>query len=171
MEVPRNRDCVALFKGDAYPCEVDTELATNGWLGGQGVQWISDTGDRFRVTRSDGLYSGFLLSGSNELGDRFTGLTQSQPIYQIATLCSGGWLIMTVAFERYTWLSRQGGPLVEIVYQESDRLVFSNRGWWTKEDEWTLSGDPRGANEYFIAFVVQPPKASNNYYMTVQTSI
>ena len=79
---------------------------------------------------------------------------------------------MTTSFERYTWASRNmGGPLVEIPYQESDRLVFSNRGFWTREDEWTLSGDPRAPNAYFIGFVVQPPSASNDYFMTIQTSI
>lgn len=170
-ETPRFRDCVVLFKGDAYPCEVDSELALNGWPGGQAVQWTPDPGDRFMVTRSDGLYAGFLLKGSNESGDRFTAITQNQPIYRVATLCAGGWLIMTTAFERYTWASRQLGPLVEIVYQESDRLVFSNRGWWTNEDEWVLSGDPRAPNSYFIGFVVQVPSDANNHFMTIQTSI
>lgn len=171
-ETFRNRDCVTLYKGDAYPVEVNTDLALNGWMGGQGVQWVEDPMDRFIVGRSDGLYAGFLLKGSNELGDDYSAITRNQPLYRIATLCAGGWLIMTRAFERYTWASRiGGGPLVEISYQISDRLVFSNRGFWTKEDEWVLSGDPRAPNDYYIGFVAQIPTESNDYFMTIQTSI
>jgi len=167
----RNRDCVTLVKGDAYPAEVSAALAAQGWPGGQGVQWVSDPGDRFVVGRSEGLYAGFLLKGSNESGDQYTAITQNQPYYRVATLCAGGWLIMTTSFERYTWASRMAGPLVEIPYQESDRLVFSNRGLWTREDEWTLSGDPRAPNDYYIGFVCQAPAAANGYFMTIQTSI
>jgi len=171
-ETFRNRDCVVLYKGDAYPVEVDASMATTGWAGGQGVMWVSDPGDRFVVGFSDGLYAGFLLKGSNESGDMYTGITQNQPYYRVATLCAGGWLIMTTAFERYTWASRTGGgPLVEIPYQVSDRLVLSNRGLWTREDEWTLSGDPRAPNDYYIGFVAQVPDAANDYFMTLQTSI
>jgi hypothetical protein len=78
---------------------------------------------------------------------------------------------MTTSFETYTWASRQAGPLVAITYAESDRLVFSNRGYWTSEDEWTLSGDPRAPNSYYIGFVAQIPTAANDYFMTIQTSI
>ena len=113
-----------------------------------------------------------MLNGSDEPGDMLTGLTMNQPYYKIATLCAGGWLIMTTSFERYTWASRHGpGPLVEIVYHESDRLVFSMRGYWTNSDEWTESGDPRAPNSYYIGFVVQVPTAANGWYMTIQTSI
>jgi len=170
-EASRNRECVVLFKGDAYPVEIDNTLAATGWPGGQGVLWASNLKDGFFVRQSDGLYSGFLLDGSNESGDQLTGLTRSQPIYKIGTLCAGGWLIMTSTFERYTYASRLVPPLVPITYRESDRLVFSNRGWWTNEDEWTLSGDPRAPNTYYIGFVCQVPTAANGYFMTLQTSI
>lgn len=170
-ETPRNRDCVVLLKGDTYPVEVDAELAANGWIGGQGVQWTADPGDKFAVKRSDGLYMGFLLKGSNEDGDGYTSITGNQARYRIATACAGGWLILTRAFERYTWASRQVGPLVAINYQESDRLVFSNRGLWTNEDEWVLSGDPRAPNDYFIGFLVQVPSDANDWFITVQVSI
>ena len=169
--VVRSRDCVAIFKGDAYPVTISEEMAAQGWLGGQGVKWTESPKDEFLVTISDGLYAGFMLWGSDEDSDRFTAATRNQPTYRFGTCCGGGWTIHTTTFERYTWLSRQGGPLVEIVYTESDRLLFSNRGYWTTEDEWTLSGDPRAPNGYFIAFVCQPPTAANNYYMTIQTSI
>ena len=169
---PRTRDCIVLFKGDAYFCEVADSLAASGWTGGQGVKWSQNTKDGFFVEQSDGFYAGFLLWGSDEPSDRYTAMTENQVVYKFGTLCAGGWLIMTTAFERYTWLSRQGpGPLVEIVYTESDRLVFSNRGLWTNEDEWTLALDPRRPNVYYIGFVAQAPTAENGYYMTIQTSI
>lgn len=172
-EASRNRECVVLFKGDAYPVEIDDSLAATGWPGGQGVMWASNPKDGFFVKQSDGYYAGFLLDGSNESGDLYTGMTRNQPIYKIGTLCGGGWLIMTSTFERYTWDSRHGlgPPNVPIVYRESDRLVFSARGWLTSEDEWTKSGDPRAPNTYYIAFVVQAPTAANGYFITVQTSI
>lgn len=172
MFTPRSRDCVVLFKGDAYFCEIADSLAATGWPGGQGVKWSPNAKDGFFVEQSDGLYAGFLLWGSDESGDRYTGLTQNQVVYKFGTLCAGGWLIMTSSYERYTWASRQGpGPLVEIDYKESDRLVFSNRGLWTKEDEWSLSGDLRAPNDYYIGFVVQAPNAENDYFLTIQTSI
>lgn len=172
-ENARNRDCVTLFKGDAYPVEISDALATLGWPGGQGVMWVADPREGFFVTRSDGYYAGFLLDGSNESGDQLTALTRNQVVYKIGTLCAGGWLIMTTSFERYTWDSRNGigPPNVPIVYQESDRLVFSLRGLFTSEDEFTKSGDPRMPNDYYIAFVCQVPTAANGYYMTIQTSI
>jgi hypothetical protein len=81
-------------------------------------------------------------------------------------------LILTKQYEQYTYESRVGGgSLVPIVYKPSDRLVFSLRGFFTPQDEWTLSGDPRGANDYFIGFVAQPPSAATNGYMTIQVSI
>lgn len=170
-ELPRTRDCIAMFKGDAYPVTVSDEMAALGWRGGQGVKWKASPKDEFLVTFSDGLYAGFMLWGSDESSDKFTASTLNQPTYRFGTCCAGGWLIATDAYERYTWASRQAGPLVEIVYEASDRLVFSNRGFWTKEDEWTLSGDPRAPNSYFIGFVTQPPTADNKFYMTIQTSI
>ena len=168
----RTRDCIALFKGDAYPVTVDDAMAAQGWRGGQGVMWADPIKDEFLVTISDGLYAGFMLWGSDESSDQFTATTRSQPHYRFGTCCAGGWIIHTVSYERYTWLSRQGpGPLVEIEYHASDRLVFSNRGFFTTEDEWSLSGDIRAPNSYFIAFVMVPPSAETLHYMTIQTSI
>jgi len=167
----RTRDCVILYKGDAYPVTVDEAMAVGGWLGGQGVQWVASTKDEFLVTYSDGLYAGFMLWGSDESSDKFTAMTRNQPIYQFATAGAGGWLIMTTTFEKYTYASRQAGPLVPITYNASDRLVFSLRGYWTKEDEWTESGDPRAPNNYYIGFVVQAPTNVTEDYMTIQVSI
>jgi len=173
-EVPeqfRTRDCVILYKGDAYPVTVDERMAIGGWSGGQGVQWVGSTKDEFLVTYSDGYYAGFLLWGSDESSDRYTAMTKNQPVYLFTTIGAGGWIIMTSSYERYTYASRQSGPLVPLVYNASDRLVFSLRGFWTKEDEWTLSGDPRAPNNYFIGFVMQAPTAATEQYLTIQVSI
>lgn len=174
MAVPeqfRTRDCVILYKGDAYPVTVDSAMVQGGWSGGQGVQWAGSTKDEFLVTYSDGYYAGFLLWGSDESSDRYTAMTRNQPAYRFATVGAGGWIIMTTSYEKYTWSSRQSGPLVPITYTASDRLVFSLRGYFTNEDEWTLSNDLRKPNNFYIAFVIQAPTAGTGLYMTVQTSI
>lgn len=171
-EQSRTRDCIILVKGDTYPVTIDDELATEGWLGGQGVQWSAPVKDEFLVKRSDGLYAGFMLWGSDETSDQFTAMTRNQPAYRFSTIGAGGWVIMTTTYEKYTYASRVGGgPLVPIVYQESDKLLFSLRGYWTSEDEWTETSDPRGANAYFIGFVVQSPTQALLNYMTIQVSI
>lgn len=170
-DLPRTRDCIILTKGDAFAVAVDNDLAVSGWLGGQGCQWTAPPRDEFLVSRSDGLYAGFFLWGSDESSDQFTSMTRQQPTYRYAVIGAGGWVISTLAFEKYTWASRQAGPLVPITYSPSDRLLFSLRGLWTKEDEWTLSGDPRAPNGYYIGFVAQAPSPNWNGFMTIQVSI
>jgi hypothetical protein len=171
-ENPRNRDCIVLYKGDCFTVAVDDALALSGWQGGQAVQWTASIIDMPTVALSDGYYAGFALWGSDEAADQYTAMTGQFPTYKFAVIGSGGWLIMTRSFERYTYASRiGGGPLVPIVYSASDRLLFSLRGFWTKEDEWTLSLDPRMPNTYYIGYVSQAPTAANNWYMTIQTSI
>lgn len=171
MELPRSRDCIILFKGDAYPVTVSDAMASGGWQGGQGVQWVASNKDEFLVTYSDGYYAGFMLWGSDESSDQFTAMTRNQPFYRFATVGAGGWQISTRSYEKYTYASRQAGPLVPITYSASDRLVFSLRGFWTKEDEWTLAGDPRAPNAYFIGFVSQAPSAATEFFMGIQVSI
>lgn len=171
-ELLRTRDCIILVKGDAYGVTIDDAMAQAGWLGGQGVQWVTPSKDQPTVTLSDGLYSGFMLWGSNESSDQYTAITGQFPHYHYGVQGSGGWHIQTIAYEEYTWASRTGpGPLVPIVYNASDRLVFSLRGLYTKEDEWSLSGDPRAPNNYYIAFVTQAPSATTQGYLGVQVSI
>lgn len=168
----RTRDCIILVKGDSFAVAIDPSLATSGWRGGQGVQWASAPRDEPTVKASDGYYAGFALWGSDESSDQLTAMTRQFPTYQYLVLGAGGWLIATTSYERYTWASRNsGGPLVPIEYHASDRLLFSNRGFWTKEDEWTLSGDPRAPNAYYIAFLCQAPTDANNQHMTLQVSI
>ncbi len=172
MEQPRTRDCIILVKGDAYAVAVESGFAAQGWQGGSGVQWTTPIAGLPTVKRSDGFYAGFALWGSDEPADQYTGMTRQFPTYQYLVLGAGGWLIQTRSFEKYTWVSRQGpGPLVPITYNASDRLVFSLRGFWTKEDEWALSGDPRGVNAYYIGFVAQAPRPVTSDYMTIQVSI
>lgn len=167
----RDRECIILVKGDAYPVTVDDILSVQGWKGGQAVQWVGSLQDELLVTQSNGYYAGFMLWGSNESSDQFTSMTQNQPYYRFGTVGAGGWHILTTTFEQYTYASRQSGPLVPIVYHASDRLLFSLRGYWTSEDEWSLSGDPRAPNDYFIGFVTQAPSALTNFYMGIQVSI
>jgi len=121
----RDRDCIILAKGDAYPVTVDSILATQGWRGGQAVQWVGSSLDEFLVTQSDGYYAGFMLWGSSESGDQLTSMTANQPYYRFGTVGAGGWHILTTTFERYTYASRQSGPFVPIVYHACDRLLFS----------------------------------------------
>ena len=168
----RTRDVITLVKGTANPVMVDAAMIANGWPGGQAVTWTDSPNDEFLVTYSDGTYGGFLLWGSNESSDQWTAMTGQQVAYGYAILCSGAWVIMTSTYEKYTYASRHGGgPLVPNVYTVGQRLTFSLRGYFTPEDEWTLSGDPRAPNNYYIAYVVQPPSAATNNYITLQSSI
>lgn len=171
VDLVRSRDCVPIFKGDCLPVSIDDALATAGWVGGQGVKWTTSQRDELMVTASDGLCCGFLLWGSDEEADQWVSSTGVQPHYKTAVLGVGGWHIYTVAYEKYTWASRQGGPLVPQVYHPSDRLVFSNRGLWTTEDEFSLSGDPRAPNNYYLGFVSHAPSPLTSNTLGVQTSI
>ncbi len=170
-EIDRTRDVVVFKKGDCYTVSVAPSLARSGWLGGQGVQWFDSGRDDFVVEETNGEGQGFLLWGSDEPSDKFTAVTRNQPIYEFGVVGFGGWLLSTTTFERYTWASRQVGPLVEIVYQPQDPLVFSLRGRWTKEDEWTFIGDPRAPNENVMGVVVHAPTAFTDNYMTIQARI
>lgn len=171
LQFPRDRDCYILLKGDTFPVSISNLMVTQGWFGGQGVAWVDSAKDEFAVSYSDGLFGGFFFWGSNEPSDQYTAITGHQPLYGFGTLALGSWVVATKTFERYTYLSRQGGPLVPIVYSPQDRLRFSLRGYWTKEDEWALSGDPRGPNTNLCGVVVQPPTPDNNQYLTLQTTL
>jgi hypothetical protein len=170
-EIFRTRDVVVFFRGDSYAVEISDAMKQGGWPGGQAVQWVDSPADEFKVTYSDGLYGGILLWGSNESSDQYVSFLKNQTTYGFGVICTGGWLISTTTYERYTYASRISGPLVPIVYQEGQRLRFSLRGYFTTEDEWTASGDPRAPNDYLIGSVTQAPKTLNNNYLGVQTSI
>lgn len=168
-EIFRTRDVIVFHKGLTLTVEVSDATATSGWLGGQAFNWEQPQGDQLLAAVSDGLYGGFALWGSDESSDEYTSITRSQPTYRYIVLGVGGWLFSTSTYERYTYASRiGGGALVPITYNASDRLLFSLRGYWTNEDEWTLSGDPRAPNVTYVGSVAQRPVASRNNYLTVQ---
>ena len=170
-EIFRSRDCTVFFKSDTQTVSIDPAMEAGGWQGGQGVQWITMPGDDRVVTYSSGLFGGFMLWGSDEEGDRFVSMARSQVVYRYATMFSGGALMSTRTYEKYTHASRlAGGPLVPLDYHVQDILYLSLRGWWTKEDELTLSSDLR-APAFFCGFVAQVPKESNRYFMGIQTSM
>lgn len=170
-EIFRSRDCIVFFKGDSQPVAVSQAMVDGGWPGGQGVQWVDSITDERVVTYSNGLYGGFLVWGSDETGDQYTAMTRQQPQYRYATMLSGGCLIATTSYEKYTYASRTGpGPLVPIVYAVQNILYLSRRGLWTNEDEMTLAGDPL-APAFFTGFVAQVPKELNGFFLGVQTSM
>jgi hypothetical protein len=172
-EIIRSRDVIVFFKGDSYTVAVSQAMVTGGWPGGQGVMWVDPpVGEDIRVvTYSSGLYGGLLVWGSDEQGDDFTALTRNQPHYRFATIFLGGSLISTSTYERYTYDSRtMGGPLVPIVYKVNDFLYFSLRGYWTNEDEVSKALLPY-APAFFTGVCAQVPKASNKFYLGIQTSL
>ena len=170
-EIIRGRDCIVFFKGDSQPVIVSQDMINSGWPGGQGVQWVDSSNDERMVTFSSGLYGGFLIWGSDESADQYTAMTKQQLIYKYAVMLSGGCLIATTSYERYTYSSRIGpGPLVPLVYSANDILYLSKRGLWTKEDELTLSGGLM-APAFFTGFVSQVPKSVNSNFLGIQTSM
>ena len=168
----RTRDCVVLVKGDTYPVAISAQAAASGWKGGQAVNWVSSVKDEFAVGLSDGEFGGFMLWGSDESSDQYTAMARNQPSYLFSVMGAGSWVIMTSTYERYTYASRQAaGPLVPITYNFNDSLLFSLRGYFTKEDEWTASGDPRSPNDNFVGYVVQGPQTNSEGYITLQTTL
>lgn len=170
-EILRTRDCVIFYRSDSYAVSVSGSMLQSGWTGGIGVKWADSSKDEFVVTTSDGPFGGFLLWGSDESSDQFVSFVGNQIEYGFAVLCSGSWLISTLTYERFTYASRQMGPLVPLVYNEGDLLYFSLRGYWTKEDEWDASGDPRAPNTFVAGSVTQSPASKNSFYLGIQTTI
>jgi hypothetical protein len=171
LQFPRDRDCYILRKGDTLTVALSSSLVDQGWAGGQGVRWVDSTTDDLTVTFSDGTYGGFLIWGSNESPDQYTAVTGQQTLYGYGVMALSGWLISTSTYERYTYASRVSGPLVPLVYTAQDRLRFSLRGYWTVEDEWSLSGDPRAPNSNLCGIVAQVPNVNNNNHLTLQTTM
>lgn len=172
MEIQRTRDVIIFDKGKTFTVNLSASMVSVGWRGGQGVMYTTPQNEEPYVTFATGFGVGFLLWGSDESSDEFTSMTRNQPTYAFATIGAGAWLMSTGTYEVYTYASRTGGgPLIPILYNPSDRLFFSLRGLFTKEDEWTLSGDPRAPNKHYVGYVAQPPSLSWNNYLTIQVSI
>jgi hypothetical protein len=169
MELARTRDVIVLAKDKSYPVKVDSAMAAGGWPGGQGAQWAPSDSDNFVVTYSNGWNAVFLLWGSNESSDQYISYVENQPTYRFATACSGTWIISTSTYEKHTLQSRLVNPLVENIYTPGTLLYFSLRGYFTPQDEWSIDGDPRAPNTYFVGSVIQPPGPENNYYLMLQT--
>lgn len=169
-ELERTRDVVILAPGLRTTLAVTPAVAQVGWAGGTGFMWFDSPDDELLVTIADGERgAGFALWGSNEDSDVLTSMTGQQSLYQYVVVGSGSFLISTRTFERYTWASRNAGPLVDLTYTPGEFLYWSLRGWLTNEDEWTASGDPRAPNTYAVANVVQAPSAVTKDYLTAQT--
>lgn len=173
MELSRTRECIALVADAAYPVELDSVLARQGFLGGSCCTWTTAEHDTFRVTVSDGTFGGFLLWGSAEDSDRLSAYTENQVVHRFGTMCLGSWLISTVAYERHTLRSRLSGPLVAHTYRVGGRLKISNRGLWypaDAEDEWAVVPHALGTeNPFLVGATVQAPNATNNYHLMIQT--
>lgn len=171
MDVPRTRDVIIFVSDLTVPVMLDDVMIQAGWVGGTAVKWIPSPDDNFLATFSDGTYGGFILEGSKEDIDQYSSYTGNQLKYRFGVACTGTWIISTIAFEKYTLQSRLVPPLVPNVYTVGQRLRFSNRGLWTPQDEWFISGDPRAPNNFLVGSIVQAPGPENNYYLTVQTAI
>lgn len=168
-EIFRTRDTIIFRKGDGTAYRASPGMAASGWAGGQGVQWFDSGEDDFAVELTDGDGVGFALWGSDEDSDKFTAMTLNQPTYEFVVVGLGGWFISTTSYEQFTLASRTTPPLVPLVYAPQDRLRFSLRGLWTKEDEWTISGDGRAPNEFLNGVVAQIPSALNDNYLSIHT--
>lgn len=167
-KLERTRDVVVLVRDADLPVMLDASMVQTGWVGGQGVEWTGSAAPTVRI--SDGLWGGLMLWGSSESSDQWVGLTESQPQYQAGTILIGGWVVSVKWYERYTYVSRMsGGDLVPLIYNENDRVRLSRRGLITIEDEWDLSGDPRGQNDWYMGVVVQAPNSRNDQYLTLET--
>lgn len=166
----RSRDLLLFFKGDIYTVTPDPVMLAQGWAGGQGVMWAPGFNDERTVTFSDGRYGGVILWGSDEDADQFLGITGTQEVNYFAVFAAGGNLLTTRTYERYTYASRLAPPLVPIVYTPNQILYYSLRGWFTPEDEATLTLKPWAPN-FFVGFVAQVPREDNDWFLGVQTSM
>jgi len=166
----RSRDVTMFSRDDSTTVVVSSAMASGGWPGGQGVQWVNSSEDALVVTYSHGPFAGFLVWGHDEVGDRYTGMTQNQPHYRFATMFFGSVILSTASFEQYTLASRLVGPLVPLVYDVNEPLYFSLRGLFTNEDELTATVDPEAPSP-IVGYVAQVPKAVNNSHLGIQTAM
>lgn len=169
-EIFRTRDVVVFAQGVTFTVAADSIMRQAGWPGGQGLAWKDSPKDEFLATFSDGVRgSGFALWGSDEDSDQWTAMTGQQVSHGFVVFGSGSWILSTRTYEKFTYDSRVSGPLVPLVYEPGDKLTWSLRGLWTKEDEWTEVGDPRAPNTNYVGQVVQPILPSG--YITIQTTL
>ncbi len=169
-EILRSRDCIVFVRDDTLTVVVDDTMVQGGWPGGQGAQWVGTVDDEFLVTYSRGKFGGFLVWGSDEVGDDLAATTRNQPCYHFATMLFGASVFATSSYERYTLASRLIPPLIPLVYTENQSLYLSLRGLWTNEDELSFIVDP-DAPSVQAGIVVQVPSALNRQYLCIQTTM
>ncbi len=169
-ETIRSRDVVVWSKDDTLTVVVDEAMVQSGWPGGQGVTWAGSVGDELLVTYSQGHFGGFLVWGSDEVGDDFAASTRNQLTYRFATMFFGSTIFGTTSYERYTLASRLSPPLVPLTYGINQALYLSQRGLWTVEDELTILGAP-SAPAPSAGVVCQAPKSINYFYLGIQTTM
>lgn len=175
-----SRDCLLFHKGDSMPMRISANLARVGWDGGCFVRWIDDGSGIPCLEKADGRYCGFLPFGSNEVADQLTSLSGQNPHYGYVSLYYGGNYIGTRTFERFSYASRHGGPLEELVYTPQSYLFVSENGKITIEDESDPLVNPSGLfpdgtpiETRFLQFGIcsLPPSDKTRGRMLVQTNI
>ena len=70
MDIPRTRDVIIFDKGKTFTVNLSQTMVSQGWKGGQGVQYTTPQYDEPYCTFSNGVGCGFLLWGSNESSDQ-----------------------------------------------------------------------------------------------------
>jgi len=132
--------------------------------------YVDSSVDEFQVDVSDGRLGGFMLWGSDEVGDDLTAMTRNQLTYRFGVMLSGAALFATTSYERYTLASRTSGPLIPLTYTINQSLYLSARGLWTNEDEATILALPHAPND-LAGVVAQVPKSLNDFYLSIQTTM
>ena len=170
-------DVQVAIKGANIPVYVDDSLSSNGWRGGQWVQYSTNTVDTFKnvrgVTVSAGIYvAGFLLRGSdfhpvgsqrpgtNARDARLTEYNWSsyKPTNtRWVTMCIDGSYLFKM-YERYAFPNRTSGT--ELVYTLSQDLYISERGLLTTYADAINAGI---ASPVWVAVVWMTPSADNEY--------
>ena len=175
------REVSIFHKGDSMPMRIDAAMASRGWAGGTFVRWINDGTGEPCVTIADGRYCGFSPWGSDEVADKYTSMTRTNPIYRYITLFFGGNFLATTTFERFTYQSRHGvGPVTPLVYSPQQFLYVSENGILTNQDESDPAVNPGGlfpdGSPILIRFLYfglcsVAPSVLNNNRIFLQTNV
>jgi len=169
LDLIRSRDCQILRADIVVPAKISTTMKNGGWAGGQGVMWSDSGSGDLEITYSDGRFGGFVLWGSTESSDEWAAYTNQSKYYGYTLVGISGWMVSTIAYEKYSLQSRLSGPLIELVYTPSDILFFSSRGLWTNQDEMAILGSPFTPKQ--AGHVAQPPSSSNQFRLGLSTTL
>lgn len=180
------RDLVILHKGDTITLKVYDGVVSgsvvslsSGWDGGQFLRWYDDGSGELTVTIANGMYCGFAPFGSEEAGDQFTSISESDLTYDKVVMYFGGNVFYTRTYETETYDSRNGGAYALQTYTANQVLYVSENGKITTEDESDPGVNPGGnfpdgtpitvAFQFFGVCAV-PPSAATRNYLAVQTN-